>query len=226
MLCFVCSLTHQYVLYCSAIYACTYVRTHGVHSILSPAWCCSAENFDNITLAHHLQVMKEMIGRDKNHPSIVMWSLANEPNSALPEAEPYFKSVFDYTRQLDHSRPATFVCSADYNSDRATQFADVILINRYYAWYDDTGHLELIHNFLSYDLENWYAKHKKPMMISEYGAGTVIGLHVYPPVAFTEDYQLQFHANYFETFDEYRSKFLIGELIWNFADFMTDQGKP
>ena len=42
---------------------------------------------------------------------------------------------------------------------------------------------------------------------------------------FTEDYQLQFHANYFDTFDEYRGKFLIGELIWNFADFMTDQGE-
>ena len=49
--------------------------------------------------------------------------------------------------------------------------------------------------------------------------------HQYPPVMFTEDYQLQFHANYFDTFDEYRSKFLIGELIWNFADFMTDQGE-
>ena len=41
---------------------------------------------------------------------------------------------------------------------------------------------------------------------------------------YTEDYQLQFHANYFATFDKYRNKFLIGELIWNFADFMTDQG--
>ena len=42
---------------------------------------------------------------------------------------------------------------------------------------------------------------------------------------FTEDYQMQFHANYFKAFDKYRGKFLIGELIWNFADFMTDQGR-
>ncbi len=35
--------------------------------------------------------MKEMIGRDKNHPSIVMWSLANEPDSSRPESVPYFK---------------------------------------------------------------------------------------------------------------------------------------
>ena len=55
---------------------------------------CSADNFNNITLQHHLEVMKEMIGRDKNHPGIVMWSLANEPNSALSVSEPYFKYVF------------------------------------------------------------------------------------------------------------------------------------
>ena len=60
-------------------------------SLTSSSCYCSAENFDNITLAHHLQVMKEMIGRDKNHPSIVMWSLANEPDSSRPESVPYFK---------------------------------------------------------------------------------------------------------------------------------------
>ena len=27
----------------------------------------------------------------------------------------------------------------------------------------------------------------------------------------------------FEVFDEYRGKFLVGEMIWNFADFETDQ---
>ena len=54
----------------------------------------------------------------------------------------------------------------------------------------------------------------------------LLSVSQFPPMAFTEDYQLQFHANYFDTFDEYRSKFLIGELIWNFADFMTDQGEP
>lgn len=52
------------------------------------------ENYGNVSLAHHMEVMEEMIRRDKNHPSVVMWSVANEPNAALPEAEPYFRSVF------------------------------------------------------------------------------------------------------------------------------------
>ena len=39
----------------------------------------------------HLEVMEEMIRRDKNHPAVVMWSLANEPASFLKPAGYYFK---------------------------------------------------------------------------------------------------------------------------------------
>ena len=32
------------------------------------------------------QYIRELIDRDKNHPSVIMWSLANEPHTAKPEA--------------------------------------------------------------------------------------------------------------------------------------------
>ena len=60
-------------------------------------------------------------------------------------------------------------------------------------------------------------------MVSEYGAGTIAGLHEDPPVMFTEDYQTELLMAYFPVFDEYRKKFFIGELIWNYADFMIQQ---
>lgn len=50
-----------------------------------------ANNFVNKTLEHHLAVMKELVSRDRNHPSVVMWSIANEPASNLAPAGPYFK---------------------------------------------------------------------------------------------------------------------------------------
>ncbi len=50
-----------------------------------------AEYFNAKTLAHHKQVLFEMIRRDKNHPSVVMWNTANEPKSTLKEAQDYFK---------------------------------------------------------------------------------------------------------------------------------------
>ena len=46
------------------------------------------------SLRHHLEVMKELVHRDKNHPSVVMWSVANEPRSDLQIAEAYFRYHF------------------------------------------------------------------------------------------------------------------------------------
>jgi len=39
------------------------------------------------------------------------------------------------------------------------------------------GYTNLIPYELSYDLEQWHNIEKKPMIISEYGAGTIAGFH-------------------------------------------------
>ena len=41
------------------------------------------EGFDEGLLNNHLTVMKELVSRDKNRPSVAMWSLANEPRQVL-----------------------------------------------------------------------------------------------------------------------------------------------
>ena len=48
------------------------------------------ENFSQESLNHHLEVMEELVRRDKNRPSAIIWSVANEPNSANPLADHYF----------------------------------------------------------------------------------------------------------------------------------------
>ena len=35
--------------------------------------------FEDTLLENHLKEMKQLVQRDKNRPSVVMWSLANEP---------------------------------------------------------------------------------------------------------------------------------------------------
>lgn len=36
---------------------------------------------------HHEEAIRDMIARDKNHPCVVMWSLANEPDTTtFPES--------------------------------------------------------------------------------------------------------------------------------------------
>ena len=54
---------------------------------------------------------------------------------------------------------------------------DVITINRYYSWYYDPGHPETIATRLATDLQDWFRTRGKPMMLTEYGAGTVAGIH-------------------------------------------------
>ena len=55
---------------------------------------------------------------------------------------------------------------------------DVICFNRYYGWYSDTGHTEVIKLQLSSNMQNWHkAFPTKPLIITEYGADTIPGLH-------------------------------------------------
>lgn len=54
-----------------------------------------------ILLCAHKRAIEEMVARDKNHPSVIAWSLLNEPESTDPNSEPYFKEVFALARSLD-----------------------------------------------------------------------------------------------------------------------------
>uniref|UniRef100_A0A4W6EPL5 Beta-glucuronidase n=1 Tax=Lates calcarifer TaxID=8187 RepID=A0A4W6EPL5_LATCA len=181
-------------------------------------------SFGNASLTHHLAVMDELVRRDKNHPSVVMWSVANEPAAEMPPAEYYFKTLIKHTKGLDPTRPVTYITDSNYARDKGAPYVDVICVNSYFSWYHDPGHLEVIPIQLNTQFENWYGKYHKPIIQSEYGADAVPGLHSDPPMMFTEEYQNVVLQKYHDVFDQKRKQYVIGELIWNFADFMTAQG--
>ncbi|XP_077970583.1 beta-glucuronidase-like [Styela clava] len=183
------------------------------------------ENFSDKTLQHHKDVIRELINRDKNHASVVMWSVANEPNSKLPVSEEYFKTIISLTKSLDATRPVTVVCNQPYDKDLASAFVDVVSVNKYLAWYEDSGHTEVIQPKLGYYLSEWYETRHKPVIHMEWGAGTVVGLHRDPAVMFTEEFQEEVMEEHFKVFDSLRKDFLVGEMIWNYADFATAQDR-
>lgn len=174
------------------------------------------------TLDHHLQVIGEMIKRDKNHPSVVMWSIANEVATNEEAAEPYIKRAAEETKKLDPTRPNTIVHTMWPSADRVSQHVDVICINKYFGWYSDHGHLEVIENQMDQELLEWYEKYNKPIIISEYGADAIAGYHQVPALTFTEEYQVEFLNQFHKSFDKH--DFVIGEHVWAFADFATKQG--
>jgi beta-glucuronidase len=57
------------------------------------------------------------------------------------------------------------------------QFMDIICVNRYPAWYSDSGHTDLIQLQVKNELIIWHLKFNKPVLITEYGAGSIIGMH-------------------------------------------------
>lgn len=174
------------------------------------------------TLNHHMDMLKAMYERDKNHPCVIMWSVANEAATHEEGAVPYFKKITETMRGLDSTRPITIVHTTGPDGDKVSQWVDVICVNRYYAWYNDHSHLELIGLQLKNEMNRWHEKYNKPVIMSEYGADTIAGLHKWPPVAFSEEFQCVYLNEYHKAFDEL--DFMIGEHPWAYADFQTKQG--
>ena len=58
--------------------------------------------------------------------------------------------------------------------------------------------------------------------MTEYGVDTLAGLHATMPGPWSEEYQVDFLAMYHRVFD--RIPAVVGEQIWNFADFQTTSG--
>ncbi|MBP2170003.1 beta-glucuronidase [Erwinia toletana] len=183
----------------------------------------SEEAVNQQTQQAHLRAIEELIARDKNHPSVVMWSIANEPDANQTGARDYFAPLAAATRKLDPSRPITCVnvmfCTAE--SDTITDLFDVVCLNRYFGWYTQSGNLEKAEQQLEKELRAWQEKLHRPIIITEYGADTLAGLHSTYQEMWSEEFQNAFLAMYHRVFD--RVGAVVGEHVWNFADFATSQ---
>jgi len=182
--------------------------------------------------------LHELITRDKNHPSVIMWSVANEPMppdfmrrmmgggspadaAADAVGTTFFRELIDLAHALDNTRPATLV-GVMRGPVAWLALTDVVLINRYWGWYTLGGRLAEGRAGLEEELDDLYAKLGKPMIISEFGADTMAGAHSNPPEMFSEEYQVEVLRMHVEVAAE--RPFMAGLHVWNFADFKTSQG--
>ncbi|WP_448854629.1 beta-glucuronidase [Corynebacterium frankenforstense] len=178
---------------------------------------------DDDTQAQHRLEIERLIARDKNRPSVVIWSIANEPDSSGRGAREYFEPLAQLARDCDPTRPVGFVnvTFATPDEDKITDLFDVIMINRYNGWYFQTGDLVSAEQTMSEELAGW-EKYGKPIIYTEFGADTVAGLHSVYHQPFTEDFQVAYLEMCAKVFDS--SRWVVGEQMWNFADFQTKYG--
>ena len=167
------------------------------------------------------QYVQELIARDKNHPCVMMWSLANEPHSERPEAKPFFQELYDLAKALDPTRPVTVVSFLGA-AEEAFEFCDVVCLNRYLGWYTEPGRIEDGCTKLSAELDALHHQYPKPLILAEFGADTIPGCHAQPPEMFSEEYQVEFLTRYIEVLNS--KPYVVGQHVWNLCDFKTCQG--
>ena len=182
-----------------------------------------------------LRQIDELIARDKNHPSVVMWCVANEPmpvgfgvgsvgEKFVSPSEAIGKEFLDTlaarARALDPTRLVTVVTVMGGPTSWMEQ-SDVVCMNRYWGWYTLGGELEKARAKLAEELDEVWQQFKRPIIMTEFGADTLAGMHGHPTVMWTEEYQADFIRMHLET--AAARPFVAGMHVWNFADFAAVQ---
>jgi beta-glucuronidase len=143
---------------------------------------------NSMTYENAQRQMRDMVARDHNRASVILWSLSNETTPSEAR-NTFLKNLAAFTRQLDDTRLLTSAMNKTDNagpdtqslSDPLGESLDVLGINEYAGWYwgkpEDADRLR------------WTSRYDKPMIISEFGGEAQAGLHGDSATRWTEEYQ-------------------------------------
>lgn len=184
------------------------------------------------------QYLEEMIRRDKNHPSVIIWSVANEPSykgmgganydgkeqkgddRENQQAIQFLGGLVKQAKEMDPTRLASFV-GVSGGPASWLGVCDIICINRYYGWYTNPGDMNGAIKILDGELERIWGLYHKPIIMTEFGADAIAGEHSEYAVMFSEEFQCNFITDYLNLANT--KDYVAGMHIWNFADFTTGQ---
>jgi len=174
------------------------------------------------TLANATNQLREMILRDRNKASVVLWSVANEtPNT--PARLTFLRSLIDTAHTLDSTRPVTAALLVttlpDAADDTRTKvlddplgaYLDVLGCNEYIGWYEGAPDLA--------SRTKWQSKYNKPLIMSEFGGDAKAGLHGAPSERWTEEYQEAIYRQQVAMLKQI--PFLRGLSPWILMDFRS-----
>ena len=158
-------------------------------------------NFDSeATYAEASQMLRAMIARDMNRPSVVIWSVANE-TPIRDNRNRFLERLIAETRAQDPTRlvsaamdkmPEAGGLDAEnliVVNDPLAAHLDVLAINRYDGWYGPLTPPEVAN-------VRWETRFDKPIILSEFGAGALHGYRADPSIRWSEDYQKAMYEQY------------------------------
>jgi beta-glucuronidase len=163
--------------------------------------------------------LEEMITRDHNRASIIIWSVGNE-TPISPVRTNFMHSLISRARELDHTRMISAALEVNYSAlndknmvdDPLGEFVDLVAFNEYLGWYGGTPD--------KCRTTSWDTPYNKPMFISETGAEGSGGFHADSLTRFSEEYQEWYFKEQVDMFKRMPSKY-VGVSPWVLADFRS-----
>jgi beta-glucuronidase len=177
-------------------------------------WAIDFANPD--TFADADNQLREMICRDRNRASIVIWGVGNE-NADTDARLAFMSGLAASCRELDPTRLVSAACLINREhfriEDRLSQVLDVIGLNQYFGWYEPSldGLRRL---FANSDLD-------KPLVITETGADAVAGRDGRPGELFGETHQSDLYERQLDLVET--APYVRGFCPWILYDFRTER---
>ncbi|MCL3781418.1 beta-glucuronidase [Prolixibacteraceae bacterium JC049] len=164
------------------------------------------------------QMLTEMITRDKNSASVILWSVANETRESDARQQ-FLTDLLKKVKSMDQTRLTTAAIEAFKEvdgvrviDDKLGKYIDVIGVNCYCGWYFRQNG----------DCPNmgWDIRYEKPVIFSEFGAGALQGLHGKSTEQWTEEFQVKVYEDNIEMIKK-QMPFLDGMTPWLLMDFRS-----
>lgn len=163
----------------------------------------------------------EMIDRDFNRASSIIWSIANETANE-PERNEFLGELADFIRTIDDTRLLSAAIKKDqeldghpdsvytYN-DPLIEKLDIISLNEYLGWYG--GAPEETRN------KSFEFGFNKPVIVSEFGGAALQGFYADKQTRWSEEFQEHLYNESLAMFDKIEG--LAGMAPWILVDFMS-----
>jgi len=174
---------------------------------------------NNDTYANAENQLTEVITRDRNRASVIIWSMANETPS-MPERNNFLRKLAKHTRSMDPTRLISAAMEqSNYEGnplvktidDPFADVVDVLSFNQYIGWYD--GLPEKCNEV------TWKIPQDKPVVISEFGADAKAGYYADKLTRFSEEYQEDLYVQTLKMLSKIEQ--LQGLSPWILKDFRS-----
>nr|WP_321484225.1 glycoside hydrolase family 2 TIM barrel-domain containing protein [uncultured Cohaesibacter sp.] len=160
--------------------------------------------------------LMELIKRDRNRASVIIWSVGNE-NPDTDARLDFMRRLSETAKQLDPTRLTSAACLINHAKkkieDRLSNYIDVIGINEYYGWYEE--------NFEDLVEIGVNSSPDKPVVISETGADADISATGPKKGLFSEAYQTEVYEKQIATLREL--EYVKGISPWILYDFRVER---